>query len=75
VPTENLRFREEELTFKMAVDATLEDEFGAKSSDAYQYPEMTKTMTGKGEGTGNQHRFVLHVGTSYVLRLHVYIHS
>merc|ERR1719329_615024 len=47
VPTENLRFREEELNFKMSVDYGLEEEQGAKSGDMYQYPTMTKTMTGK----------------------------
>lgn len=59
VPTENLRFREEELNFKMSVDYGLELEEGAKSSDMYQYPSMTKTMTGKGDNTSM--KFVLHV--------------
>jgi ATP-binding cassette subfamily E protein 1 len=59
VPTENLRFREEELNFKMSVDYGLEEEAGAKKSDMYQYPSMTKTMTGKGDNTSM--KFVLHV--------------
>ena len=60
VPTENLRFREDELNFKMSVDYGIEEESGAKSSDMYQYPSMTKTMTGKGESTA-QMKFILHV--------------
>eukprot|EP00462_Mataza_sp_D1_P001721 CAMPEP_0175094666 /NCGR_PEP_ID=MMETSP0086_2-20121207/3719_1 /TAXON_ID=136419 /ORGANISM="Unknown Unknown, Strain D1" /LENGTH=631 /DNA_ID=CAMNT_0016367813 /DNA_START=26 /DNA_END=1921 /DNA_ORIENTATION=+ len=44
VPTENLRFREEELTFKVAETIEAKD----LSEDArhmdYQYPEMTKTL-------------------------------
>lgn len=59
VPTENLRFREEELNFKMSVDYGLEEEQGAKGSDMYQYPSMTKTMTGKGDN--KEMKFILHV--------------
>lgn len=60
VPTENLRFREDELNFKMSVDYGIEEESGAKSSDMYQYPAMTKTMTGKSESAAKM-KFVLHV--------------
>lgn len=60
VPTENLRFREEELNFKMSVDYGLEEEQGAKSGDMYQYPAMTKTMTGK-PGDNSDMKFILHV--------------
>lgn len=42
VPTENLRFREESLTFKVAESVTEEDE--AKRMRHYKYPAMTKTM-------------------------------
>lgn len=56
VPTENLRFREEELSFKMSVD--LEALGDSKSSDLYQYPMMTCTRTGKGD---NKMKFILHV--------------
>ncbi|GAP85088.1 putative translation initiation factor RLI1 [Rosellinia necatrix] len=41
IPTENLRFREESLTFKMAESA---DEFLSEKSRAFQYPAMQKTM-------------------------------
>ncbi len=60
VPTENLRFREEELSFKMAVQIEAE-ESGAKKSDLYQYPSMTKTMVSKSEDSEAVMRFVLHV--------------
>ena len=60
VPTENLRFREDELNFKMSVDYGLAEESGAKSSDMYQYPAMTKTMTGKSESSAKM-KFVLHI--------------
>ncbi|KAK6593844.1 translation initiation factor rli1 [Botrytis cinerea] len=41
IPTENLRFREESLTFKIAEAA---DEFMADRSRAFQYPSMEKTL-------------------------------
>jgi ATP-binding cassette subfamily E protein 1 len=43
VPTENLRFREESLTFKMSETA---DEVQAPKTRRYQYPNMTKTLGG-----------------------------
>ena len=63
VPTENLRFREEELTFKLSVQADEQVEMlkGGKKSDLYQYPNMTKTMTGKAEGDEEARTFKLHV--------------
>jgi ATP-binding cassette subfamily E protein 1 len=42
VPTENLRFREEGLTFKVAEQDTKEEEI--KKFLRYQYPAMTKTQ-------------------------------
>ncbi|GMF31686.1 unnamed protein product [Phytophthora lilii] len=56
VPTENLRFRTEELTFKVSQSA---DEFGTGEGDAnsYSYPAMTKTLFKKKKGTA----FKLHV--------------
>jgi len=53
VPTENLRFREEELNFKMSSNQELFDAPGR--SAMYQYPTMTKTMTGQ------NNKFILHV--------------
>ena len=41
IPTENLRFREESLTFRIAEAA---DEFMADRSRAFQYPSMVKTL-------------------------------
>ncbi|KAK4688635.1 ATP-binding cassette, sub-family E, member 1, partial [Tremellales sp. Uapishka_1] len=41
VPTENLRFRDESLTFKMSENA---DDFQAPKTRRYQYPNMTKTL-------------------------------
>ncbi|XP_046408617.1 protein Pixie [Ischnura elegans] len=41
VPTENLRFREESLVFKVAESATEEE---VKRMQHYEYPKMTKTM-------------------------------
>jgi len=61
VPTENLRFREEELTFKMAVQIDTNSTAGSKKSDMYQYPSMTKTMSTKSEDSDIVHRFILHV--------------
>ncbi|KAH0946116.1 hypothetical protein HN011_004311 [Eciton burchellii] len=43
VPTENLRFREESLVFKVAESATEEE---VKRMNHYEYPAMTKTMGG-----------------------------
>jgi ATP-binding cassette subfamily E protein 1 len=61
VPTENLRFREEELNFKMASSTELFDSPGRQSM--YRYPCMTKTMRGGAEVVEGQssHTFVLHV--------------
>lgn len=41
VPTENLRFREESLIFKVAESATEEE---VKRMTHYEYPSMTKTL-------------------------------
>ncbi|CAI5746554.1 unnamed protein product [Peronospora destructor] len=56
VPTENLRFRTEELTFKVSQNA---DEFSTGEGDAnsFNYPAMTKTMYKKKKDTA----FKLHV--------------
>ncbi|RLN71920.1 hypothetical protein BBJ28_00015909, partial [Nothophytophthora sp. Chile5] len=56
VPTENLRFRTEELTFKVSQNA---DELGSGEGDAnsFNYPAMTKTLFSKKKETV----FTLHV--------------
>eukprot|EP01038_Epipyxis_sp_PR26KG_P011664 gene11664-15618_t len=60
VPTENLRFREEELNFKMATNSDLIDNPGRNAM--YKYPDMTKTMKGGGDSAaGVEHKFILHV--------------
>ena len=41
IPTENLRFRDESLTFKISETA---DEILAPKTRRYQYPKMTKTL-------------------------------
>lgn len=41
VPTENLRFRDESLVFKVAESATEEE---VKRMNHYEYPAMSKTM-------------------------------
>lgn len=41
VPTENLRFRDESLVFKVAESATEEE---VKRMNHYEYPHMTKSM-------------------------------
>ena len=41
IPTENLRFREESLTFKISETA---DELQAPKTRRYAYPKMTKTL-------------------------------
>lgn len=43
IPTENLRFREESLTFKISETA---DELQAPKTRRYTYPNMTKTLGG-----------------------------
>lgn len=43
IPTENLRFRDESLTFRIAEAA---DEFMADRSRAFHYPKMEKTLGG-----------------------------
>mmetsp|Transcript_21653 Transcript_21653/g.43671 ORF Transcript_21653/g.43671 Transcript_21653/m.43671 type:complete len:630 (-) Transcript_21653:284-2173(-) len=59
VPTENLRFRDEELNFKLASSTELFENPGKNSM--YKYPAMTKTMTGaEVPGTPVQ-TFKLHV--------------
>uniref|UniRef100_A0A1B6DQG0 ATP-binding cassette sub-family E member 1 n=2 Tax=Clastoptera arizonana TaxID=38151 RepID=A0A1B6DQG0_9HEMI len=52
VPTENLRFRDESLVFKVAESATEE----VKRMNHYEYPSMTKTM-GQFKLTVNQGQF------------------
>jgi len=52
IPTENMRFRDDELSFKMAIQA---DEETVVRTATYHYPDMTKTMVGENS------RFVLHV--------------
>lgn len=58
VPTENLRFRDEELSFKMASNTELFENPGRTAQ--YSYPSMTKTMKGNSE-LGAGHTFLLHV--------------
>jgi ATP-binding cassette subfamily E protein 1 len=65
VPTENLRFREEELNFKLSTSTELYDNPGRQAT--YQYPNMTKTMTGTGD-SGSKERFILHVEVRVIVR-------
>lgn len=61
IPTENLRFREEELNFKMATSTELFDNPGR--TNMYHYPAMTKSMktTGTDGGVSGARVFTLHV--------------
>lgn len=59
IPTENLRFREEELNFKLATSTELYEDPG--KNRMYSYPTMTKTMKGGGEHGDSKQQFVLHV--------------
>jgi len=54
IPTENLRFRDEELNFKLSTSTDL---YEGPRSHAQGYPNMTKTMT----GLPGSAKFVLHV--------------
>lgn len=56
VPTENLRFREESLSFKVAEQNVLEED--VKKFLRYQYPNMTKTQVSwcYGRGVGGRGR-------------------
>lgn len=56
IPTENLRFRDVELSFKVSESAD-EENAGPKAVLQYEYPDMTKTMTSKGGDSS----FILHV--------------
>jgi len=58
VPTENLRFRDEELTFK--VNAGVEELVADTGLKRYSYPTMTKTLIPKKKA---RMRFKLHVET------------
>ena len=70
IPTENLRFREEELNFKLAtnigkvyfnhhlMEFICIELLSNDRSSMYTYPSMTKTMKGEGD---KSHQFVLHV--------------
>lgn len=42
IPTENLRFRQESLTFRIA--ETVDENVGVVNSQSYEYPAMTKTL-------------------------------
>jgi ATP-binding cassette subfamily E protein 1 len=47
VPTENLRFRDESLTFKVAVGV---EDLAAKPTSSFKYPAMHKLLKGTGDG-------------------------
>eukprot|EP01033_Poteriospumella_lacustris_P002004 gene2004-1459_t len=60
IPTENLRFRDEELNFKMATNSDLF--VSPDHHNMYRYPDMTKTMKGGGDSADAAGRqFILHV--------------
>jgi len=62
VPTENLRFREEALQFKVSQFAAEGGNLCDNESAIYQYPNMTKTMRSKKKNAKNRDRvFTLHV--------------
>jgi len=47
IPTENLRFRQDALTFKVSERAESENVKGKDIMSSYSYPSMTKTQTNK----------------------------
>ena len=47
VPTENLRFRDESLVFR--ISETAEEEIGDHKYARFQYPALTKTLVRSGE--------------------------
>lgn len=49
IPTENLRFREDALTFRMA--ETAQEEIEVKKTRLQSYPHMVKRMKGKADGS------------------------
>lgn len=57
VPTENLRFRQEELTFKVAQTAEDFTNQDGVAANTFNYPGMTKTLYSKKKETA----FILHV--------------
>ena len=59
IPTENLRFREEALTFKVSERADTEQ--GGDRMQTYKYPSMTKQMGVKGKEAEGDQGFLLHI--------------
>jgi ATP-binding cassette subfamily E protein 1 len=59
VPTENLRFRQEELTFKVAQTADELRFADGEAANTFNYPAMTKSLTSKKKDSN----FILHVET------------
>ena len=55
VPTENMRFRDEELNFKLATQSDFVE--GEDATSTFTYPSMSKTMGAPGSGSS----FKLHV--------------
>lgn len=59
IPTENLRFRDEELNFKLSTNTEL---YENERINMYRYPSMTKTMRqGGGDSGAPVQVFKLHV--------------
>ena len=59
IPTENLRFRDEELNFKMSTNSA--ELYDSDRTSMYQYPSMTKTMRQGGKDGNPEQVFILHV--------------
>lgn len=60
IPTENLRFRDEELNFKMSTSTDLFE--NPDHARMYRYPAMTKSMkTPSPDGSADTRTFILHV--------------
>ena len=58
IPTENLRFRDEELNFRLTTNSDL---YESERLSMYRYPSMTKTMRQKGLDGTTENIFILHV--------------
>lgn len=59
IPTENLRFRDEELNFKMSTNSA--ELYDSERTSMYRYPDMTKTMRQGGKDGQPEQVFKLHV--------------
>ena len=68
IPTENLRFRDEELNFRMTTNTA--ELYDSDRNSMYHYPSMTKTMRQGGKDGSPEQVFILHVEHVRVTNFH-----